>query len=84
LGKAIKKFNLPRDEIVILTKVSALLNANYFMLTNTIWQQVFFPVSDVKKLGWTPGSDPAEIGFVNQVGLSRKVCPMLSPSPILP
>ena len=60
LGKAIKKWNLPRDEIVIMTKV-------------------FFAV------GREPGADPGDMSseernlnrFVNQSGLSRKVCALL-------
>ena len=72
LGKAIKKLNLPRDEIVVMTKVGTcgcVESAPYFG-----WFQVYNVV------GRTPSEKifksavhPDQLGYVNQRGLSRKV-----------
>ncbi|GJJ08937.1 hypothetical protein Clacol_003157 [Clathrus columnatus] len=56
LGKAIKVLNLPRDEIVVMTKV-------YGTVGRTQDINFFYP---------TPGNGPDENGYVNQHGLSRK------------
>ncbi|GJJ08943.1 hypothetical protein Clacol_003163 [Clathrus columnatus] len=56
LGKAIKVLNLPRDEIVVMTKVFGVVahqpGTNFFAAR--------------------PGDGPDENGYVNQHGLSRK------------
>lgn len=57
LGKAIKQFNLPRDEIVILTKVFFPVAKEYGM--------------NGASLGGSPEQRDAS-GLVNQYGLSRK------------
>ncbi|CAE6420073.1 unnamed protein product, partial [Rhizoctonia solani] len=57
LGKAIKKFNLPRDEIVVMTKVCFPVGKEYNM-------------SGTALLGTTAEID--SMGYVNQYGLSRK------------
>lgn len=56
LGKAIKKHNLPRDEIVVLTKL-------FFTVER--------PSEDQPKV-FGSGQNPDERGYVNQHGLSRK------------
>ncbi|KAF8607949.1 Aldo/keto reductase, partial [Ceratobasidium sp. AG-I] len=58
LGKAIKQHNLPRDEIVVMTKVSIMAEHRKDGLT------YFFAASAVG------GAD--EAGYINQHGLSRK------------
>jgi len=70
LGKAIKKHNLPRDEIVVMTKV---------------WLVIPVPDVDThfSKVRWPVGKEPSiklfdngaadEAGYANQYGLSRKV-----------
>lgn len=55
LGKAIKKYNLPREEIVVLTKVCGV-------------------VGRTRREKYYPSPNPEEYGYVNQFGLSRKVC----------
>lgn len=55
LGKAIKQFNLPRDEIVVMTKLYGV-------------------VGKTPKEIYRPDVNPDEYGYVNQYGLSRKVC----------
>ncbi|CCO35836.1 Putative aryl-alcohol dehydrogenase C977.14c [Rhizoctonia solani AG-1 IB] len=57
LGKAIKQLNLPRDEIVVMTKLEA-----------RIWK-VYFPVAPTFTIP-SPAVDAA--GYVNQYGLGRK------------
>ncbi|KAB5589302.1 Aryl-alcohol dehydrogenase [Ceratobasidium theobromae] len=56
LGKAIKKFNLPRDEIVVMTKL-------YFPVAKTY--------GGAPNIGGTDAELDAA-GFVNQYGLGRK------------
>ncbi|KAI5123248.1 hypothetical protein M0805_001337 [Coniferiporia weirii] len=56
LGKAIKKFNFPRDEIVIMTKCYGVVCRSY---------------GDSMYNG-NEGRIPEEEGYVNQSGLSRK------------
>ncbi|TCD69289.1 hypothetical protein EIP91_008224 [Steccherinum ochraceum] len=57
LGNAIKKLNLPRDEIVIMTKLFA-------PVVPAPNQDLYFPASTLK---------PEDVGIINQKGLSRKV-----------
>jgi aryl-alcohol dehydrogenase-like predicted oxidoreductase len=72
LGKAIKQHSLPRDEIVIMTKVNC--SDTYLRVVADVDLQVFFPVSsttaDAINIAGQQGPD--EHGFVNQHGLSRK------------
>ncbi|GJJ08942.1 hypothetical protein Clacol_003162 [Clathrus columnatus] len=56
LGKAIKALNLPRDEIVVMTKVF-----------NTVGRE-----PGTSFFNATPGNGPDQTGYVNQHGLSRK------------
>lgn len=56
LGKAIKSLNLPRDEIVVMTKV-------YFVVGKA---------PDVQFWGDKSAGQPEQLGYVNQGGLSRK------------
>ncbi|KAJ7449913.1 NADP-dependent oxidoreductase domain-containing protein [Mycena latifolia] len=59
LGKAIKKFNLPRDEIVVMTKASS-----------PIKSLVYFVVGREPSVAFV--NDPDNAGYINQHGLSRK------------
>ncbi|CAK5264610.1 unnamed protein product [Mycena citricolor] len=73
LGKAIKQFNLPRDEIVVMTKESEIFaSQGAFIILRLALLQVFFPCgrkpSDLA--AYLPNFD--EGGYVNQHGLSRK------------
>ncbi len=76
LGKAIKELKLPRDEIVVMTKVcyriKSFVSANAFscsgiQLNGTV-------ARDYKTRFIGPGANPDNAGYVNQHGLSRKVC----------
>jgi len=58
LGKAIKELKLPREEIVVMTKV-------YFTCRD--------PPTAGPKGKTDHNSNPDEYGYVNQHGLSRKV-----------
>ncbi len=72
LGKAIKQYELPRDELVILTKVCD--SACRLMRTESRSfgiVQVYFPVS--KDPGVPIPQNPEEAGIINQHGLNRKV-----------
>ena len=71
LGKAIKQFNLPRDEIVVMTKVTS-----YFRLCKPLAQLLFLNKVYFSQAGFsttTAGQFPDAYGYVNQHGLSRKV-----------
>ena len=75
LGNAIKKLNLPRDELVILTKVRiyASLSAPPACLPSLSLSrapQVYFPVA---KEGYRLEGNPEDSGIINQHGLNRKV-----------
>ena len=72
LGKAIKQHQLPRDEIVVMTKVLSLPSAYHKMLMPYI--QVFFAVG--REYGTQDKSEA--LGYVNQSGLSRKVNRLLT------
>jgi aryl-alcohol dehydrogenase-like predicted oxidoreductase len=71
LGKAIKQHNLPRDEIVVLTKV--VLRISYHTNAGLLTcYKLCGPLSDtVKEVVRYHNAD--EYGYVNQYGLSRKV-----------
>lgn len=56
LGKAIKVLNLPRDEIVVLTKLFAVVGRDPSINFNNA----------------APGDGPDQNGYINQHGLSRK------------
>lgn len=74
LGRVIKKLNLPRDEIVVMTKVVHVFNI--LQLSHHIGlEQVFNVVGreyNTHQLGGR--KDPDQNGYVNQHGLSRKAC----------
>jgi len=78
LGRAIKALNLPREEIVVMTKVR-LLSCSVVLVWSTktyiVVLQLYGAVSrNMEALGRTPvGSDLDKKGYVNQHGLSRKV-----------
>lgn len=62
LGKAIQTLNLPRDEIVVMTKVGLPVEKNMN--------------GDAVAWATTPKRELERRGYANQFGLSRKVCPM--------
>ena len=69
LGKAIKQLNLPRDEIVVMTKVCMCI---YFLFYHIILTY-FLLVHGVVKRGFASINAGNNDGYVNQHGLSRKV-----------
>ncbi|KAG6872696.1 hypothetical protein C0995_007490 [Termitomyces sp. Mi166 len=72
LGRAIKQLQLPREEIVILTKVNPILQDD-FEIHLLIHGQVYFTVA--RETGtnlFATGEKPEDVGYVNQHGLSRK------------
>jgi len=77
LGKAIKQLNLPRDEIVVMTKARTRIHfILYDIKLNAQWAQVYFVVG--RKVDTSlGGKNPDECGYVNQHGLSRKVVVLL-------
>ncbi len=77
LGRAIKALNLPREEIVVMTKVR-LLSRSVVLVWRTktyiVVLQLYGAVSRNPEALWaTAGSDLDKKGYVNQHGLSRKV-----------
>jgi aryl-alcohol dehydrogenase-like predicted oxidoreductase len=69
LGKAIKKFNIPRADIVVMTKASDQLPKFHDgRLIATTERPVYFPVKKVMN-DFSPLTEDA---YVNQRGLSRK------------
>lgn len=74
LGKAIKQHNLPRDEIVVMTKVRTFCGARYASTSHKESQLCGAVSPDPTFVGFSTEGLDAQ-GFVNQYGLSRKVCP---------
>ena len=75
LGKAIKQYNLPRDEIVVMTKVCVLspfhlhhINSDLLIGIGVSYARTRICYGD-KCCHYAGDSD----GYVNQHGLSRKV-----------
>lgn len=76
LGKAIKQLKLPRDEIVVMTKVSPSLSLYARLFLWQVNQQLYNTVArDYGTNMIVVGGNPDEMGYVNQHGLSRKVRP---------
>ena len=74
LGKAIKQLQLPRHEIVVMTKVFYHLLHNRIIAIIYLCMQLFFTVAQEHGNNlFVSGQKPDEIGYVNQHGLSRKV-----------
>jgi hypothetical protein len=76
LGKAIKANNLPRDEIVVMTKVCSLpaLAFVWRSRANSVVQLYGAVAKTIGESLWrTPRTELDQIGYVNQHGLSRKV-----------
>jgi aryl-alcohol dehydrogenase-like predicted oxidoreductase len=71
LGKAIKELNLPRDEIVVLTKVFFIIKIE--VSKKLINPQVFFAVGKTPSTATLYLEDKDRAGYTNQYGLSRKV-----------
>ena len=69
LGNAIKKLNLPRDELVILTKVRIYAPSRIAFKPYRAFQ-VYFPIA---KEGARLDGNPEDSGIINQHGLNRKV-----------
>ena len=82
LGRAIKALNLPREGIVVMTKVYSLLQYSFVRANLNILQ-----LSTVVGKGFDKSvymASPAEkdkMGYVNQYGLGRKVGCFRHPSP---
>ena len=74
LGNAIKKLVLPRDELVIMTKVCT--SVSYRHEPELITMQLCGPVMKDYSINiWHTGQSPDEFGVINQKGLNRKVRP---------
>lgn len=74
LGKALKEYNIPRENVVIMTKVQLSLRRRAFIVDSRKFIQVFFVVRDEDGPPLTlSASDPDSSGYVNRRGLSRKV-----------
>ncbi|KAF8607948.1 Aldo/keto reductase [Ceratobasidium sp. AG-I] len=71
LGKAIKQHNLPRDEIVVMTKASFAVYCGSTWLTSSA-VQVHGVVARSHAERYWDGNGADEAGYVNQHGLSRK------------
>jgi hypothetical protein len=74
LGRAIKRLDLPREEIVVMTKVYSLLQYS-FVRTKLNILQLFAPVGKTfgESLYMTSPAEKDRMGYVNQYGLGRKV-----------
>ena len=78
LGKAIRELELPREELVIMTKVRLLLvfsslgDPSGFLITEKIFAPIA-PRHDVN-IHFQGLSAEKDFGIINQQGLSRKVC----------
>lgn len=79
-GKAIKKLKLPRDEIVVMTKVLTPLPPVAVKLMIMKVYNVVAHDHGTNLIAGLAGKNPDNYGFVNQHGLSRKVCRDNSPS----
>ena len=75
LGNCIKKLGLPREEIVVMTKVMLpLSHLLYFVPYMRSLTQIWSPVADAHGTNlFFNGKTPEEVGIINQKGLSRKV-----------
>ncbi len=72
LGNVIKKLGLPREELVIMTKVrSGYFSCLAYRLTPRCTQLCYPVASETGIETWL--TDPKEFGIINQIGLSRKV-----------
>ena len=74
LGRSIKDLQLPREELVILTKVGTPTEA--FPARHAVWAeptQVYCAVAPAYSIN-LHGKNPEDVGNINQHGLSRKVC----------
>ena len=74
LGKAIKKFNLPREELVIMTKVFLIIcMLPHACVLTIVMAQVYFPVPAKPSDNiFEAGKKPEDFGIINQKGLNRK------------
>ena len=72
--KAIKRHNLPRDEIVVMTRVCVLSGSTfrlYHIILTLELIRIIFTVGREYALAMSDGTSSG--GYVNQHGLSRKV-----------
>jgi aryl-alcohol dehydrogenase-like predicted oxidoreductase len=72
LGRAIKQLNMPRGEIVVMTKVPSSLLLYLHPHAKFTKLKVFFTVARSYDED-TVFADVDKMGYVNQHGLSRKV-----------
>lgn len=73
LGNAIKKLNLPRDEIVIMTKVGGSVVSSMRCRTEQPFQLCQTVGRGEEVLGFVPKEQLEQQRYTNQQGLSRKV-----------
>ena len=71
LGKALKEYKIPRENVVIMTKVKLPLRRRAFVVNSRRITQVFFAVQEDGGPPILGGAD--DHGYVNRHGLSRKV-----------
>ena len=77
LGNAIKKLELPREELVIMTKVRTSTDLSQHSWPLRVAMQLFSPVlKDYGTYLYELGKSPADFGIINQKGLNRKVRPV--------
>ena len=77
LGNAIKKLELPREELVIMTKVRTSTDLSQHSWSLRVAMQLFSPVlKDYGTYLYELGKSPADFGIINQKGLNRKVRPV--------
>ena len=76
LGKAIKALELPREELVIMTKVGSYQIPPPLRIRTPTRGQVYFAVA--KPPNTSTPANPEDAGIINQHGLNRKVRRMCS------
>ena len=73
MGNAIKTLGLPRDELVVMTKVrpGCVDGVTHYSQLSC---KIYYAVPDDKSVNaWTTSKTPAEFGIINQHGMNRKV-----------
>ena len=76
LGKAIKQLGLPREELVIMTKVGTMFAQCISRALMLPPFKLYFAVPKGQTNIWASGVQAEDLGIINQKGLNRKVrCP---------
>ena len=73
LGRAIKKLDLPRDEIVVCTKLFHAIPKDRALEHFTIFSLITKHLNDVESMIIGEQTRYDQVGYVNRHGLSRKV-----------